>query len=54
MPVLACTPFLLTVLLHDHTRDDVFERLVQSRELLDAVLEATRGPLADLSGTDGW
>jgi hypothetical protein len=43
----------LTVLLHDHARDHVFERLVQSRELLDAVLEAARSPLADLSAGDG-
>ena len=39
----------LTILLHDDACDDVFERLVQASQLLDAILEAARGPLANLS-----
>ena len=40
----------LTILLHDDGGDDVFERLVQPRQLLDACLQAAGGPLAHLRG----
>ena len=36
------------ILLHDHTRDHVFERLVELGQLLNAVVQARRRPLANL------
>ena len=43
----------LTILLHDDGGDDVFERLVQPCQLLDACLQAAGGPLAHLRGGRG-
>ena len=36
------------ILLHDDARDNIFERLVESSQALEAVLQALVSPLADL------